>query len=247
VIDFAFDDINDITYPLDELGKAEVADLIINTNWAYLRAKEELNSRSMVSKPKDMPETYFEIIFSGKTPEEIDYKLKIIRKIYEDARAKGCNISLKEVPPDLKAHHMEYPTPRPMMYADHRGGGLDWVGSVMPISKWPEAYRKCMRTMIDHGFSPILDLEVEDNYHYGLFRAIVPFNRSDAEEVEKTKKLIIKLTEIILEEGGVIYKPHDWMAEMMRKKGDPQYFDLLKRIKEFLDPNGIMNPGRWNF
>lgn len=247
VVDLAFDNIDDMIYPLAEIGKAEVADIVVNSNWGIIKAKEERDKRTMVLKPPDMPETYFEVVLSGQTQEEIEYKVGVINRIVEESRGKGYDVSLVEIPEMEKRHHMETPSPAPGMYSDHRGGGLDWVGSVMPITKWPESYKRCKKVMEDHGFTPILDLEVEDNFHYGLFRAIIPFNRADPEETKKTKELMKKLAEIILDEGGVIYKPHDWVAEMMRRRGDSGFFDLMKRIKGFLDPNGIMNPGRWGF
>ena len=35
-----------------------------------------------------------------------------------------------------------------------------------------------------------------------------------------------------------------WMAKMVWEKGDISFYILLKRVKEMMDPNDIMNPGK---
>jgi FAD/FMN-containing dehydrogenase len=47
-----------------------------------------------------------------------------------------------------------------------------------------------------------------------------------------------------LDQGALMYKAPEWASEMMMEKADPGYLDLLKRIKQLLDPNDIMNPGK---
>jgi glycolate oxidase len=247
VYDLAFDNIDDIVYPLTRIGRAEIAEIVVNSHWGIIAAKKERDKRAKVSKPPDLPETYFEVIVGGHSKEEVDYKRKIIEEIVEDSKRKGCGVSLVEIPEMEKKHHMDTPSAAPGMYTDHRGAGLEWVGSVMPISRWPSAYKRCEKIMEDYGFTPILDLEAEDNFHCGLFRAIIPFNKADPDEIAKTKELMKEVLEITLSEGGVIYKPPDWVADILRSRGDPGFFRLMKRLKELLDPKGIMNPGRWGF
>jgi FAD/FMN-containing dehydrogenase len=49
---------------------------------------------------------------------------------------------------------------------------------------------------------------------------------------------------VILGCGGLIYKAPSFACEEMWKKGDPNFLKLLKQVKQTLDPNRIMNPGR---
>ncbi len=44
--------------------------------------------------------------------------------------------------------------------------------------------------------------------------------------------------------GGVPYKMAPWAAKMTWEKGDISFYKLLKKVKEMMDPNNIMNPGR---
>ena len=72
----------------------------------------------------------------------------------------------------------------------------------------------------------------------------MPFNSIDQEEIERVKETIEGICEIILDIGGVPYKMAPWAAKMVWEKSDISFYKLLKRIKDLLDPNNIMNPGR---
>jgi glycolate oxidase len=47
-----------------------------------------------------------------------------------------------------------------------------------------------------------------------------------------------------LDAGGIPYKPPIDFANEINKRASPGYLELLRRIKAFLDPNDIMNPGK---
>ena len=46
--------------------------------------------------------------------------------------------------------------------------------------------------------------------------------------------------------GYVPYKAPRWAARRMLRTADPGFVALIRRVKEALDPHGIMNPGRWD-
>ena len=50
---------------------------------------------------------------------------------------------------------------------------------------------------------------------------------------------------IALDYGFVPYKAPYWAVSEMMKRGDPNWVALLGRVKKMLDPNNIMNPGRY--
>jgi FAD/FMN-containing dehydrogenase len=101
--------------------------------------------------------------------------------------------------------------------------------------------------MAERGFPPILVTRPMKGGHYGVLRMITCFDKQDAAEVERVHELQGDLLEICLELGFVPYKAPAWAAARMRERGDAGYFALLDRVKEMLDPAGIMNPGRWGF
>jgi hypothetical protein len=47
-----------------------------------------------------------------------------------------------------------------------------------------------------------------------------------------------------LDNGGMPYKPPVDFAVEINKRAHPGYIMLMKRLKNFLDPNDIMNPGK---
>jgi glycolate oxidase len=53
------------------------------------------------------------------------------------------------------------------------------------------------------------------------------------------------LLDLALSYGAVPYKTPIWAAKMLQEKIDPNFVMLMKRVRKALDPNGIMNPGRW--
>lgn len=80
--------------------------------------------------------------------------------------------------------------------------------------------------------------------HYGMLRAMIPFNKQSAEETENARQAIVECLKVDLDEGGIPYKPPVDFAVEINKRADPGYLMLLKKIKDLLDPNDIMNPGK---
>jgi glycolate oxidase len=50
---------------------------------------------------------------------------------------------------------------------------------------------------------------------------------------------------VVLELGGIPWKAEEPAQQLILKKMDPQTYELMNKIREVLDPNGIMNPGNW--
>ncbi len=94
---------------------------------------------------------------------------------------------------------------------------------------------------------PALDL-------YGYFMPIeqchtcyydfnVYYDPGNETEKKERGKLFLELSEMVIENGGVIDRPYGPWAQMVyaRNRG---YYDFWRKIKLMLDPNEIMNPGQ---
>jgi len=138
---------------------------------------------------------------------------------------------------------LDLPTQLPALY-DLKGGGLTWVGSYVPPSRVSEGVARCKKIILDQGLFPVGVLRPMKADHYFVMRFIIPFDSSNQEEIERVKIALKGLCEVILDVGGVPYKMAPWAAKMTWEKGDPSFYKLLKRVKEMLDPNDILNPGR---
>ena len=78
-----------------------------------------------------------------------------------------------------------------------------------------------------------------------MWRIIIGFHKDDADEVDRVKKFMRECGTLALDMGYVPYKAPYWAVEEMMKRGDPNWVELLRRVKKMLDPNNIMNPGRY--
>jgi FAD/FMN-containing dehydrogenase len=137
------------------------------------------------------------------------------------------------------------PTKYALKYSDHRGGGgLDYIGSITPIIGWSQGIKKLNEVFDRYNFTPYIRLAVYRGTLQGMMRALMPYNRGDEKDVEAVRKIAREVVQVILACGGLIYKAPSFACEEMWKKGDPNFLKLLKQVKQTLDPNRIMNPGR---
>jgi len=124
-------------------------------------------------------------------------------------------------------------------------GGCTWVGTYAPTSKWEETVPKLYPIFDKYGFPRIVFLRPFREGHFGQWRPIVAFNKGDAEEVERVRKWVHDVTVLALDLGYIPYKAPYQSIKMMEERGDPNFVELVRRVKKMLDPNNIMNPGRW--
>ena len=74
---------------------------------------------------------------------------------------------------------------------------------------------------------------------------MLPFDKGDPEQVKKIGALWAEQLEMVIENGFIPYKTPVHAIRMLEKRADPEWVKLHRRVKEMLDPNNIMNPGRW--
>jgi len=124
-------------------------------------------------------------------------------------------------------------------------GGLTWVGTMGPTSRWAEALEKIYPIYDKYRLRRAAIMVPFRGGHYGMLRLVAQFYKGDPDEVERVGKCMREILNVALDHGFVPYKaPHWAVAEIMRR-GDPAWVELLARVKKLLDPNNIMNPGRY--
>jgi FAD/FMN-containing dehydrogenase len=130
---------------------------------------------------------------------------------------------------------------------DHPGGGLTWVGTYGPTSRWPEAVRACHDRMLERGWPPAVVTRAMRGGHFGVLRMIALFDKRNAAEVADVAALNRELADLAFGHGYIPYKTPRWVVDRFRDRLDPGFVALLEDVKRLLDPAGILNPGRWTF
>ena len=81
----------------------------------------------------------------------------------------------------------------------------------------------------------------------GNFHPVVLSDNRDKEHYERALKCVDEIIETALSLGGVLSGEHGIGLEKQRflkKAMDPTAIDIMKQIKDLLDPNHILNPGK---
>jgi len=73
----------------------------------------------------------------------------------------------------------------------------------------------------------------------------LPFNPQDEAEREKVKEFYLKASEDLITQGAFFYRPYGPWAEMVFSRTG-YVAPVLKKMKEILDPNHVLNPGKLN-
>ncbi|MHA1252386.1 MAG: FAD-linked oxidase C-terminal domain-containing protein [Candidatus Helarchaeota archaeon] len=126
-------------------------------------------------------------------------------------------------------------------------GGLTWVGSYVPLSKWLEGCIKGIKIHEKYNKIPGVLHRPMKSGHYGVLRFLIPFDKSNEKEIEEVRAMVKELANMVLDIGGIIYKMPPWLAPRIMDRADPEFVALMKRVKNMLDPNGIMNPNHLGF
>jgi len=196
------------------------------------------------------PEFYLYVDQSAETAAELRLKRKRLDGLLAQARREGVDL---ESPLDIADLIRANPPFRrfgdfPMsldFLLDHPGGGLTWVGTYGPLAQWEEGAQRGEEILGRYGFPPAIVVRAMRRGHFGVLRFILVFDRADPEAVARVRAANAALCDAALELGFIPYKTPAWAVQRMLDRLDPGFLALLKNLKALLDPNGIMNPGKW--
>jgi len=185
------------------------------------------------------------INLAANTEIELNMKKEIIRDVladYYETKDSG----FMPLPPAMKAGFLEAPQKTLSKFADvKKGGGFEYVGAIMPIEKIPDACREGVRITDRYGITYSLGARIVGRGHSAMFFFAYPFNRADSQDIEKVGYALEDTNAAALKLGGIPWKTEASGQQLILEQMEPETTSLMKKIKELLDPKGIMNPGNW--
>ncbi len=193
----------------------------------------------------DEPLAFLFIDITGASGDELAARERLARDLLRRAGIESVFevADLLRLMPHL-AKLAELPTTLDFLL-DFPGGGLAWVGSYGPGGAWVEGAAAGMATLERHGFPPFLVARPMAGGHYYVLRFVACFDKGDDREVERVRACMGELADLVLDHGYVPYKASADAAERILARAHPGFAELLTRVRDALDPERRMNPGRW--
>ena len=185
------------------------------------------------------------ISLTANSEVEMDLKKRTIRETlrsYVNDKEGGFMF----IPTFAKGRFLETPMREMVKFADtKKGGGFEYVGAIMPLNLFPEAHEKGLEIAARHNTPYSMGIRIIGRAHSMMFAYAYAFNRADDEDRKKMQKALHETNMAVLELGGIPWKAEEPAQQLILEKMDPETYKLMKRMREALDPNGIMNPGNW--
>lgn len=206
--------------------------------------------RPLVRDP-DEPEFFTYLDISANTKKELDVKLEILTDTLDEMRkTNGAQIedpfdvkTLCTVSPEFEKF-AAFPTDLEFL-TQNKGGGLTWVGTYGPMSRFETAADLGIEIMERYGFPPVIVSRPMKSGHFGVLRFIETFYRDNEDDLRRVRQCNGELTDMVLDQGFIPYKTPAWSVEKILPRMWPGTHDLMRSVRALLDPQGIMNPGRW--
>ena len=155
---------------------------------------------------------------------------------------------MKGVPPSLTNEWLILPPPAVAgsMGDIRKGGGAEYIGSYIPLESVAEVYEGGRQICKKYGLAKeSYIIRAISLNHTIMFALNYPYNRKSEEERKIVEKQLAETTELILKAGGIPWKPDVQAQKKTLEQTNRNYVKLMKEIKNLLDPNNILNPGKW--
>jgi len=188
---------------------------------------------------------HINISYGAHSKKELTFKRNLLQasvKKYSDQKIAG----FLPLPPTEKSRFLKIPSPDLVKFADIRkGGGFEYVGAIMAIEHFAEAYRAGLQIARMYNVSYSMGARIIGAGHAMIFFYAYAFNRADPEDIKRAQHALEATNTAALEIGGIPWKSELPAQKQIINKMDQNTFNLMNQIRSVLDPNHIMNPGNW--
>jgi len=183
--------------------------------------------------------------YGAESKDELTWKRNLIRasvKKYIDDKTGG----FVPIPPGRRQTMMLAPNTNLSRFADtYEGGGFEYVGAIMPVEKYAEAFRAGAEISDRLNIINGMGARIIGSGHAMMFFYGYPFNRADEANVDQARTALEESNKAALKIGGIPWKAEAPAQKQIIEHMDPNTFALMNRIRAAIDPKGIMNPGNW--
>ena len=205
----------------------------------HTQMAEDIVAASQAIPPFTSELQHFTINIAADSEKELEFKLEMI---FDDTLGEY----IREGEGGFLGFMRGLQKPQISKTADWRkGGGFEYVGSIMPIEKYPECYRRGKEISERHGIPYTVLGRCIGAAHAMMFSWTYAFNRADEETIRHAREALHETDDLVLELGGTIWKPGLYGQKLVIERLNATTLDLMGKVKQLLDPNGIMNPGNW--
>jgi len=205
-------------------------------NLGWLQSVQELNEKDVIKDPvkNKMPDFFGLITTQAYTEKQHKAQCEAIEAICTEGKLRIRPTEETQAPIQLWG-----------CWNFARGGGGQWIGSYCSTRDIVKYYELSREICLKYGRPPQFYSRLMFGGHYCVARTNINFNKNDPNEIKTARKLLKEIHDVVQElDGVVMYKPPKWAVHTYHDKTLPATSDLIRKIKQLLDPNNIMNPGQ---
>jgi glycolate oxidase len=225
--------------------RTRIPDDLIGTSFTLNKAgvdafeHRKMNLYPAIQRTPEEPEFVITAELTGNTEKELEAKMEAMG---EAVKAK-CG-KYKYTGPDT-APSTTAAFPMQALGVLSSGGGLMWVGTYGPMSRWLETVKKGCALQDKYNITRTCYTRIMNEGHFVGLRWMLPYDKGDPDLVQRINDLCAEQLDLVLETGYIPYKTPVWAVRRLEEKVGSDWLKLHRRVKAMMDPNNIMNPGRW--
>lgn len=230
---------------LQAIIRTRIPDDLIGTSFGLNKAgvaayeHKKMNLYPAIHRLPEEPEFVITAEITGNTENELKAKVEAMGEAVKMS-CRGYKYAGPDAVPSTTAAF-----PMQALGVLSSGGGLMWVGTYGPMSRWLETVKKGCDLQDKYDITRSCYTRIMNEGHFAGLRWMLPYDKGDPALVQRINDLCAEQLDLVLETGYIPYKTPVWAVRRLEEKVGPDWLKLHRKVKAMLDPNNIMNPGRW--